>query len=376
MAGVVLVAAAATAMGLANSPVDGAWRDLLHTPFFGHTGEAWVNEGLMAIFFLLVGLEIKRELVEGQLSTWRRRALPGLSAAGGMIVPALIYVAINVRSPGTLRGWAIPSATDIAFALGVLSLLGPRVPVSLKIFLTALAILDDLGAIAIIGGFYTTGLAWIDLAGAGVMFLALIALNRLRVVRLWIYLAPAVALWWFLQRSGVHATLAGVAVAMTIPARGWPARPDKPQSPLHLLEHRLQPWVAFLVLPVFALVNAGVTFGAGGLQALTSPAPLGVLLGLFLGKQIGVFGSAWLAVRLGLAERPAQASWLQLYGVAVLCGIGFTMSLFIGLLAFPSRPGLVAEVKTATLAASLLSAGLAALILGLAYRKPQADHAP
>jgi NhaA family Na+:H+ antiporter len=368
LAGLMLICAACAAMGLANSPAGSAWRQMLHAPVLGLTGEQWVNDGLMAIFFLLVGLEIKRELIEGHLATWRRRALPGLAALGGMMAPALIYLACNIGSRATLRGWAIPSATDIAFALGVLSLLGSRAPASLKVFLTALAILDDLGAIGIIGGVYSHDLSLMALGGAGLMLLVLFILNRLHVMSLWAYAGPAVILWWFLQRSGVHATLAGVAVAMTIPIRQWPARPDKPHGPLHVLEHGLQPIVAFGVLPVFALVNAGVTLSGLHLRDLASPAPLGVALGLFVGKQIGVFGSAWLAVRLGWAERPAGATWLQLYGVAVLCGIGFTMSLFIGALAFPGKPDLIAEVKLATLAASLLSAALAALILTIAPR--------
>lgn len=369
LAGILLVGAAIVAMVIANSPVGPAWREALHVPILGLTGEHWVNDGLMAVFFLLVGLEIKRELVEGQLATWRRRALPGLAALGGMAVPALIFVAVNAASPATLRGWAIPSATDIAFALGVLALLGSRVPVSLKVFLTALAILDDLGAIAIIGGVYSHDLSLMALAGAGLMLFILFVLNRLHVMTLWAYLLPAIALWWFVQRSGVHATLAGVAVAMTIPTRHWPARPDKPHGPLHGLEHGLQPLVAFAVLPVFALVNAGVSFEGLKIDGLMSPAPLGVALGLFLGKQAGVFGFAWLAIRLGWAERPAGASWLQLYGVAVLCGIGFTMSLFITLLAFARSPELVAEVKLATVTASIASAFAGAAVLLLAPRR-------
>jgi NhaA family Na+:H+ antiporter len=285
-----------------------------------------------------------------------------------MVVPALIYLLINLSSPATLRGWAIPAATDIAFALGVLALLGSRVPVSLKVFLTALAILDDMGAIAIIGGVYTHDLSLMALAGAGLMLFVLFILNRLHVMTLWAYAIPAVILWWFLQRSGVHATLAGVAVAMTIPTRRWPARPDKPHAPLHVLEHALQPVVAFAILPIFALVNAGVAFDGVNPRELVSAAPLGVAAGLFLGKQAGVFGAAWLAVRLGWAERPAGASWLQIYGVAILCGIGFTMSLFITTLAFGTRPQLIAEIKLATVAASLLSALVGALLLTLAPR--------
>jgi NhaA family Na+:H+ antiporter len=368
LSGIILVCAAVAAMVIANGPVGPVWREALHAPVLGLTGEHWVNDGLMAIFFLLVGLEIKRELVEGQLATWRRRALPGLAALGGMVVPALIYLAFNLGSQATLRGWAIPSATDIAFALGVLSLLGSRIPVSLKVFLTALAILDDLGAILIIGGVYSHDLSLMALAGAGLMLFILFVLNRLHVMTLWAYLLPAVILWWFLQRSGIHATLAGVAVAMTIPTRRWPAQPDKPHAPLHVLEHALQPVVAFAILPVFALVNAGVAFDSVKLNDLLGPAPLGVALGLFVGKQAGVFGAAWLAVRLGWADRPAGAGWLQLYGVAVLCGIGFTMSLFITLLAFARSPELIAEIKLMTVAASVASALVGAVILLVAPR--------
>ena len=369
LSGIILVCAAVAAMVIANGPVGPAWREALHAPVLGLTGEHWVNDGLMAVFFLLVGLEIKRELVEGQLATWRRRALPGLAALGGMVVPALIYLAFNLGPKGAPRGWAIPSATDIAFALGVLSLLGSRIPVSLKVFLTALAILDDLGAILIIGGVYSHDLSLLALAGAGLMLFILFVLNRLHVMSLWAYLLPAVILWWFLQRSGIHATLAGVAVAMTIPTRRWPARPDKPHAPLHVLEHALQPVVAFAILPIFALVNAGVAFDSVKLQDLVGPAPLGVAIGLFVGKQAGVFGAAWLGIRLGWAERPAGASWLQLYGVAVLCGIGFTMSLFITLLAFARSPELIAEIKLATVVASVVSALVGAVILLLAPRR-------
>jgi len=369
LAGLVLMGAALVAMALINSPMGGPWQELLHVPVGGLTLEKWVNDGLMAVFFLLVGLEIKREVREGQLATWRRRALPGIAALGGMVVPALIYVGVNITSPDTLRGWAIPAATDIAFALGVLSLLGGRVPVSLKVFLTALAILDDLGAIAIIAVFYTSDLSWMALAGAGLMLLILFVLNRLHVMRLWFYLLPAVGLWWFMHQSGVHATLAGVAVALMIPSRRWPARPDRPEAPLHVLEHALHPWVAFLIMPVFALVNAGVRLDSIRLEDLTGAAPLGVALGLFVGKPLGVLGACWLAVRFGLAERPAGASWVQVGGLSVLCGVGFTMSLFISFLAFPRSPELIGAVKMGVVAGSVLSAMAGAAILWFARPK-------
>ena len=360
--GLVLIAAAALALVVANTPLSGLYFGALHVPLGGMDVHHWVNDGLMALFFLLVGLEIKREWVDGQLSTWSRRILPGVAAVGGMAVPALIYVVIQQGDPATLRGWAIPAATDIAFALGILSLLGRRVPVSLKIFLTALAVLDDLGAVLIIALFYTASLEAWALAGAAGAMAGLIALNRLKVTALTPYLIVGLALWWLVLQSGVHATLAGVALALTIPIRPSPAAPDDATSPLHRLEHGLIPWVAFLVLPVFGFANAGVSFAGMGLGDLLAPIPLGVAAGLFLGKQIGVFGFVWLAVRLGIAERPAQVSWVQIYGVALLCGIGFTMSLFIGLLAF-TDPALRDATKLGVLAGSGLSAALGYLVL-------------
>lgn len=360
--GLILIAAAALALVVANAPVSGLYFSVLHAPLGGMDVLHWVNDGLMALFFLLVGLEIKREVVDGELSGWRRRVLPGVGALGGMAVPALIYVAIQQGDAATLRGWAIPAATDIAFALGILSLLGRRVPVSLKIFLTALAILDDLGAVMIIAVFYTASLEAWALAGAAAVLAGLIAMNRLKVTALTPYLIVGLALWWLVLQSGVHATLAGVALALTIPIRPSPAAPDDATSPLHRLEHGLSPWVAFLVLPVFGFANAGVSFAGMGVGDLLAPVPLGVAAGLFLGKQIGIFGFVWLAVRLGFADRPAHASWAQIYGVALLCGIGFTMSLFIGLLAF-ADPALQDATKLGVLAGSGLSAALGYLVL-------------
>ncbi|MFN9847178.1 MAG: Na+/H+ antiporter NhaA [Alphaproteobacteria bacterium] len=360
--GLILIAAAALALVVANAPVSGLYFSVLHAPLGGMDVLHWVNDGLMALFFLLVGLEIKREVVDGELSGWRRRVLPGVGALGGMAVPALIYVAIQQGDAATLRGWAIPAATDIAFALGILSLLGRRVPVSLKIFLTALAILDDLGAVMIIAVFYTASLEAWALAGAAAVLAGLIAMNRLKVTALTPYLIVGLALWCLVLQSGVHATLAGVALALTIPIRPSPAAPDDATSPLHRLEHGLSPWVAFLVLPVFGFANAGVSFAGMGVGDLLAPVPLGVAAGLFLGKQIGIFGFVWLAVRLGFADRPAHASWAQIYGVALLCGIGFTMSLFIGLLAF-ADPALQDATKLGVLAGSGLSAALGYLVL-------------
>ena len=357
--GLVLMGAAALALLLANSPLSAAYFGVLH----GHLGplsvQHWINDGLMAIFFLFVGLEIKREFLAGQLATWPRRALPGIAAAGGMAVPALIYAAFNWQDPATLRGWAIPSATDIAFALGVLSLLGDRVPSSLKVFLAALAIIDDLGAVLIIAVFYTGDLSLLDLGLAVAVVAALVALNRAGVMRLWPYLLLGAILWLLVLRSGVHATIAGVALALTIPLQAEPGRPDAMQaSPLHRLEHGLHNWVAFLIVPVFGLANAGLSFAGLTAEALVDHLTLGVALGLVLGKLAGVFGSAALTIRLGLADLPMGAGWLQMVGIALLCGIGFTMSLFIGMLAFAGDPLLQDEVKVGILLGSL-TAGLA-----------------
>jgi NhaA family Na+:H+ antiporter len=354
--GLVLMGVAVVALVVANSSLGVAYFTVLDTYVLGLSVLHWINDALMAVFFLLVGLEIKREMLDGQLSTWPHRALPGIAALGGMVVPALIYVAWNWGQPETLRGWAIPAATDIAFALGVLSLLGPRVPVSLKVFLTALAILDDLGAVVIIALFYTSELSPAMLGLAALTLGTLAALNRFGVTRLWPYLLIGIALWYFVLKSGVHATLAGVAVALTIPLHSAPARPDDPASPLHALEHALQPWVAFLIVPVFGFANAGVSFAGMDASALLGPVPLGIALGLFLGKQLGIFVFALAAIRAGLADLPVNATWAQLYGVAILCGIGFTMSLFIGLLSFSASPELIDATKVGVLSGSLASA--------------------
>ena len=371
--GIVLMAVAALALVVANSPAAPLYFGVLKRYVLGLSVLHWINDALMAVFFLLVGLEIKREMLDGQLSSWARRALPGFAALGGMIAPALVYVGFNLGSPETLRGWAIPAATDIAFALGVLSLLGSRVPASLKVFLTALAILDDLGAVVIIAIFYTAELSGLHLGLAAAALVALVALNRLGVVRLAPYLLLGAALWYFTLKSGVHATLAGVALALTIPLTPSPARPDSAVSPLHRLEHGLHPWVAFLIIPIFGFANAGVSFAGLGPSTLGQAVPLGIMLGLFLGKQIGVFGFGWLAIRAGLAELPAKASWTQFYGIALLCGIGFTMSLFIGLLAFPASAALQDQTKIGVLAGSLLSGLCGWLLLRLA--KPEGMHA-
>ena len=368
--GIVLMAAAAIALAVANSPLAPAYFAGLKAYAGPLSILHWVNDALMAAFFLLVGLEIKRELIDGQLSTWPRRILPGVAAVGGMVVPGLIYVALNFGTPATLRGWAIPTATDIAFALGVLALFGPRVPASLKIFLTALAILDDLGAVAIIAVFYTGDLSFLWLAAAAAVLAVLTLLNRYGIERLSPYVALGLLLWLCVLNSGVHATLAGVALAFTIPLRRSPGRPDS-ASPLHVLEHALHPWVAFLVLPVFGFANAGVSLAGMSLAALLQPVTLGIAAGLFLGKQAGVFLTTWAVVKLDLADCPEHASWTQVYGVSLLCGVGFTMSLFVGLLAFPASPALQDQVKVGVLAGSLFSAAMGAAVLAWARsRRP------
>ncbi|GJD86540.1 Na(+)/H(+) antiporter NhaA [Methylobacterium hispanicum] len=362
--GLVLMAAAALALVVANSALGPAYEHALHVHLGPLSLLHWINDGLMVIFFLLVGLEIKREALDGRLRTWPDRILPGLAALGGMVVPALVYLAFNAGQP-TARGWAIPAATDIAFALGVLALLGSRAPVSLKVFLSAVAIVDDLGAVIIIALFYTGGLDLPMLAGAGLTLAALIALNRLGVTRLAPYLVLGAVLWFLVLRSGVHATVAGVLLALTVPIRPSPGRPEDPTSPLHRLEHALMPWVTYAIVPIFGFANAGVNLGGLAPDALLHPVTLGVALGLFLGKQIGVFASVRLAVAAGLAQRPAGASWAQVYGVAILCGIGFTMSLFIGGLAFADAAH-ATETKLGVLAGSLLSGLVGAVLLGLA----------
>jgi NhaA family Na+:H+ antiporter len=364
--GIVLMASAALALGVANSPLAPAYFALLKTYLGPLNLLHWINDGLMALFFLLVGLEIKRELLDGQLRTWPDRILPGVAAIGGMAMPALVYVAVNWSSPETLRGWAIPAATDIAFALGVLALIGRRVPVSLKIFLTALAILDDLGAVVIIALFYTANLDGYSLLVALFVFGLLRGLNAFGYGKLAPYLVLGAVLWVLMLKSGVHATIAGVLLAFTIPLRPTPGRPEAADSPLHRLEHGLAPWTAFVVLPIFGFANAGVSLAGVSGHMLLEPVTLGVALGLFLGKQIGVFGAVVALVRLGWAKRPAHASWAHVYGMSLLCGIGFTMSLFIGLLAFVGRPDLESETKIGVLAGSLICMTLGAVVLRLA----------
>lgn len=361
--GNILMAVAVLALIVANSAAGPAYFTLLKQYVFGLSVLHWINDALMAVFFLLVGLEIKREFVSGELSSWDRRALPAVAALGGMAVPALVYVAINASTPETLSGWAIPAATDIAFALGILALAGKRVPMSLKVFLTALAIMDDLGAVIIIALFYTAELQLWALGGVAAVTALLIGLNRFGVKALAPYLILGVGLWILMHESGVHATLAGVALALTIPLSGGD------HSPLHKLEHALHKPVAFLIVPVFGFANAGVSLAGLSMETFTHPVTLGVAAGLFVGKQIGIFGSSWATVKLKLASLPRDATWAQLYGVSLLCGVGFTMSLFIGLLAFPGRADWVEEVKIGVLTGSILSAIAGLLVLRLAPGK-------
>ena len=354
--GLVLIGAAALALIAANSPLSHAYFGLLHLHLGPLSVLHWINDGLMAVFFLLVGLELKRELLDGELSTWERRALPGAAALAGMAVPAAIYAAVNAADAPSLRGWAIPAATDIAFALGVLALLGRRVPVSLKILLTAIAVIDDLGAILAIALFYSSELSPLPLLGAMVAIAVLAWLARIGVHVLWPYLAIGLLAWVAMLLSGIHATFAGVAVAMTVPLTPTPGKPEGASSPLHRLEHRLHPLVAFGIVPLFGFANAGVRFIGLGPEAMLGGVPLGIAAGLFIGKQFGILGACWAMIRLRLAEKPSGANWRHLHGVALLAGIGFTMSLFIGVLAFGEGGTRPDSVKLGVLAGSLLSA--------------------
>ncbi len=361
--GILLMGVAALALIVANSPAAPVYFATLDRYVGPLSVHHWINDALMAAFFLLVGLEIKREMLDGQLATWPRRILPGVAALGGMAGPALLYLVIVGGDSAALRGWAIPSATDIAFALGVLSLVGARVPASLKVFLAAIAIIDDLGAVIVIALFYTASLSLPDLAGAAAVVVALFALNRRGVMTLTPYLVLGVLLWVLMYRSGIHATLAGVILALTIPLVTTPGKPEATpaESPLHRLEHALHKPVAFLVVPIFGFANAGVSFSGVTFGSLGEPVTLGVGAGLLFGKLIGVFGAVVLMVRTGYADLPASANWVQMLGIALLCGIGFTMSLFIGSLAFADA-ATRDEVKIGILAGSTV-AGLLGYVL-------------
>jgi Na+:H+ antiporter, NhaA family len=372
--GILLMGAAALALIVANSPLQDFYHHLLHAEIGGTlsprigpmTVHLWINDALMAIFFLLVGLEIKRELVDGRLVTRVQRRLPFIAAGAGMAVPALIYLVVVGSGPGLADGWAIPAATDIAFAIGVLALLGSRAPTSLKLFLTTVAIVDDMGAVAIIALVYTAEIDLLALGAAAAILVAMFGLNRLGVRSLPLYLIGALLLWYAILLSGVHATVAGVLAAFAVPVVKTPGAPDAVDSPLHRLEHALSFWVAFLVIPLFGFANAGVSLGGIGIGQLLAPLPLAIAAGLFVGKQAGIFGAIWLAVRFGIATRLRGATWLQIYGVSLLCGIGFTMSLFIGALAFPGRPDLVEEAKLGVLLGSFVSAIAGYAILRIA----------
>lgn len=359
--GIVLVMAGALAMIIANSPLAELYVRWLQIPITVSVGGfgiskgllLWVNDGLMAIFFLLVGLEVKRELLEGELSSPSQVVLPAAGAIGGMIVPASIYAWFNWGDAIAIRGWAIPSATDIAFALGILALLGTRVPLGLKILLMTLAIFDDLAAIAIIALFYTSQLSIASLLLASGAVLVLLVLNRAGVTRTAAYLIVGVVLWVCVLKSGVHATLAGVAIALAIPLRGTTAGDS---SPLKTLEHSLHPWVAFGILPLFAFANAGVSLAGLRWQDLLEPVPLGIALGLFVGKQLGVFAFVAAAVLCGISKLPDNTNWRHLYGMSLLCGVGFTMSLFISSLAFDQGgPDAIVTDRLGILAGSLVS---------------------
>jgi len=374
--GILLIIATFFALVLSNSVLGGLYQAFLHLPVEIRVGALhldkslyhWVNDGLMAIFFLLIGLEVKREIIEGQLSSVRQVALPFIAAIGGMLVPALVYLAFNQDNPIAINGWAIPTATDIAFALGILSLLGNRVPVSLKLFLMALAIIDDLGAIVIIALFYTTELSTLSLFIAGGSLLTLVIMNLSGAYKKTAYFIVGAVLWFSVLKSGVHATLAGVALAFTIPLNAKDEH-NQPVSPLKDVEHSLHFWSGFFILPLFAFVNAGVNVTQISFDQMSGSVPLGIMLGLFVGKQLGVFGFSWLAIKLKIAELPTGSNWLQLYGVSVLTGIGFTMSLFIVSLAFEESNLFQYTDKLAILLGSLASGLFGYWLLSL-HKKP------
>ena len=375
--GLVLMAAAVLALIVNNSALASLYEGFLNLPIVIQIGPLeiakplllWVNDGLMAVFFFLIGLEIKREIVEGELSSLDRAGQPIVAAIGGMAIPAGIFVALNMGDPVAIRGWAIPAATDIAFALGILALMGPRVPIALKVFLLAVAILDDLGAIVIIAAFYTADVSLVSLIIGGVGLSILTAMNLAGVTRISAYVVIGIIIWVAVLKSGVHATLAGVLIAFTIPLKGKAGSSEA--SPLKHLEHELHHWVAFVILPIFAFANAGVSLAGLSLADVVAPLPLGIALGLFFGKQIGIVAACYIAVRLGVTKLPTGVNWLQIYGIACLCGIGFTMSLFIGTLAF-STPELLNAVRLGVLMGSISSAILGYVVLRSQLKEPVA----
>ncbi|MEO0464147.1 MAG: Na+/H+ antiporter NhaA [Pseudomonadota bacterium] len=370
-AGVLLIIVAAAAMLAANSPFAAEYKQLFYgelpwTPIKKLKDlHYWINDGLMAIFFFVVGLEVKREIISGSLADPAARRLPMIAAFAGMVVPALVYLAFTGGSDEYFNGWAIPAATDIAFAMGVLGLLGSRVPASLRLFLLTVAIVDDIGAVLVIAVFYTKGLYTEWLFASLIVLAALIALNRFRVGVFWPYILLAIALWYCVLNSGVHATIAGVVAALTIPLQ----RPDG-NSMLEKLEHSLAPWSAYLVVPIFGFANAGVSLKGMGADALLAPLPLAIAAGLVLGKQVGIFATVFLADKTGFAPRPANATWPEIWGISILCGIGFTMSIFIGGLAFPDAQALVEKAKLGILTGSALAAVIGFIILRLTTSRP------
>jgi NhaA family Na+:H+ antiporter len=376
--GLLIMAAAILAMIAENSPLKFLYDALLDTPLGIRVGALaidkplllWINDGMMAVFFFLIGLEIKREILDGELSDPRRVALPAIAAVGGMLVPAAFYIYFNHGDPVAMTGWAIPMATDIAFALGILSLLGNRVPVVLKLFLLTLAILDDLGAITIIALFYSSDISTLSLGFAAATVVVLFGMNRAGVTRIAPYILAGIVLWITVLKSGVHATLAGVLLAFFIPLKKGG---DEHSSPLHHLEHMLHPYVALLIMPVFAFANAGIPVAGLSMDVLTQPVPLGIMTGLFFGKQIGVFGFTWLAVMLRIGRLPEGITWLHIYGVSALCGIGFTMSLFISSLAAEQAgTELMPLYRLGILEGTVLSAITGYLVLKFALRNRQA----
>ncbi|MGB3753891.1 MAG: Na+/H+ antiporter NhaA [Parerythrobacter sp.] len=373
-AGVLLILVAIAAMLAANSPLSDEYRQL----FYGKLAwtpipklddlHLWINDGLMAIFFFVVGLEVKRELICGQLSTPEQRRLPVLAAIAGMAAPAAVFIVIVGLNSPLVKGWAIPAATDIAFAMGVLGILGNRVPASLRLFLLTVAIVDDIGAVLVISAFYTENIYPMWLAASAAVFGVMVAMNRFGVSKFWPFILVALVLWVCVLFSGVHATVAGVAAALTIPMRTKDGR-----SMLERLEHGLAPWSAYLVVPVFGFANAGVNLTGMGIKEMTDPLPIAIAAGLVLGKQLGIFGIIFAAVKLGIAKRPDNANWVEIWGITILCGIGFTMSLFISGLAFEGNDYLIDEAKIGILGGSMISAIMGYVVLRLTTTHPQTE---
>ncbi|MBX7527551.1 Na+/H+ antiporter NhaA [Qipengyuania vesicularis] len=378
-AGILLILVAIAAMLAANSPFAEDYHHLFHGTIFDasvfklNTLHLWINDGLMAIFFFVVGLEVKREWIEGQLSTSQQRRMPVLAAAAGMAIPALVYLFfVNAEgAEGLTRGWAIPAATDIAFAMGVLGLLGNRVPASLRLFLLTVAIVDDIGAVLVIALFYTAKIKFSWLVGAVIVTAFMYAMNRMKVAAYWPFILAALVLWFFVLNSGVHATIAGVVAALTIPMVG-----EDDHTMVETMEHNLAPWSAYLIVPVFGFANAGVHLGDLGIAGILAPLPLAIAAGLFVGKQVGILSAIWLADKFGFAPRPDQATWTEIWGVSILCGIGFTMSLFISGLAFAGNALLIEEAKIGILMGSLISAAVGYTILRMTTTHPDDVRSP